>query len=403
MKRYEILGTIGEGAYGIVLKCQDKTSKEVFAVKKFKDKDSENLAIKKVLLRELRALRALKHPNIIKLLKSFKQNERLYMVFEYIPDSLLDLIEKSPDGIDMETIKKICYGIVKGLAFMHEQGLIHRDIKPENILITKDNKAKVIDFGFTRSLKENEELTSYVATRWYRSLELLFGSKYGPEVDIWALGCMMAELVNGDPLFPGDDYIDQLSQIYEAFGAFPSSFKQTIINNKELDNINFSQYFIGYDNTREFIEDNYSELADDDDFIDLLVATLNMDRSMRITAKEALNHPFFRSLREEEEALKNSFVCRNSKFVTPMSTINKASTSRVTLNNIKLQPIAPLRKTLFKANFNKRSTEVQKENRESLLPQIKTSGFKTSFKKTLQPYKMSIMNHRNKFSKNIFY
>ena len=109
------------------------------------------------------------------------------------------------------------YQLIKAIEYCHRHGIIHRDIKPENLLIDSEtNTLKLCDFGFARTLpNKNKEvnMTDYVATRWYRSPELLLGTNYGKEVDTWAIGCIMGELCDGEPLFPGDSEIDQLYQI----------------------------------------------------------------------------------------------------------------------------------------------------------------------------------------------
>ena len=107
--------------------------------------------------------------------------------------------------------------------------IIHRDIKPENLLVDKQKVLKVCDFGFARALSHGRgELTDYVATRWYRSPELLISTNYGKKFDIWAIGCIMAEMIDGEPLFAGEDLIDQLNVIMKVLGNFPSSLQQLI-------------------------------------------------------------------------------------------------------------------------------------------------------------------------------
>jgi cyclin-dependent kinase-like len=107
----------------------------------------------------------------------------------------------------MPAIRKIIYQLLKGLAYLHAQNIVHRDIKPENLLVSKDYKLKICDFGFSRQFKlEKEEgVTDYVATRWYRPPELLVGGEYGKEIDMWAVACIMCELLDGNPLFPGEN------------------------------------------------------------------------------------------------------------------------------------------------------------------------------------------------------
>lgn len=104
--------------------------------------------------------------------------------------------------------------------------VIHRDIKPENLLVTKDDSVKLCDFGFARTLgSEGSNLTNYVATRWYRSPELLITPAYGKKVDLWAAGCIMAEMIDGEAIFPGDNLLDQIDCIQKVLGNFPASLK----------------------------------------------------------------------------------------------------------------------------------------------------------------------------------
>ena len=153
--------------------------------------------------------------------------------------NLLEVLEEKPDGLDRDSVKFFIYQLLKAVDYFHRQNVMHRDIKPENLLIcSKTNELKVCEFGFARHISSksdmdqmgvssnqspngdeeqngnnNPELTDYVATRWYRSPELLLVSEnlpYGKEVDIWAVGCIMGELMDGQPLFPGDSEVDQL-------------------------------------------------------------------------------------------------------------------------------------------------------------------------------------------------
>lgn len=296
MNNYEIQGFLGEGAYGIVLKAISKKTREVVAIKKFKDKDTENPAIKKVIVRELRALRGLKHPHIVELREAFKQSERLFLVFEFCEQSLLDLQNKSPDNrLSLATIQTITKEVLMALEHMHSRQMIHRDVKPENILITSDGRAKLCDFGFARTVKkEPEALTDYVATRWYRAPELLLSPRYDSAVDLWALGCVLGEMVDGDPLFPGENFHDQLRCIHRALGAFPPNYRALCFQHPEFSALDFTSYFETPKNhDPNFLKHRYLPKCNSPALVDLIEKLLCLDFRGRITAKEALDHHFF--------------------------------------------------------------------------------------------------------------
>ena len=135
MQKYEVLGMIGEGAYGVVLKCKCNENGDIFAIKKFKESEDDEL-VKKTTMREVKILKMLQHPNIVDLKEAFRKKKGIvYLVFEYVPSNLLEVLERSPDGLDIRTIRILLYQIFKGLAYLHSQGVIHRDIKPENLLV----------------------------------------------------------------------------------------------------------------------------------------------------------------------------------------------------------------------------------------------------------------------------
>lgn len=130
----------------------------------------------------------------------------MYLVFEYVNNNLLEILEKKPSGLNPELIKQCIYQTLKGIAYLHSMNIVHRDIKPENILVSDKMGIKLCDFGFARVIKPGDvNMTDYVATRWYRAPELLVGDNYSKEVDMWALGCIFGELIDGNPMFPGEN------------------------------------------------------------------------------------------------------------------------------------------------------------------------------------------------------
>ncbi|CAL8126736.1 unnamed protein product [Orchesella dallaii] len=219
MEKYEPLGVVGEGSYGVVLKCKCRDNGKTVAIKKFIDsEDDQN--VRKIALREIRVLRKLRHENLVNLIEVFRRRKHIYLVFEFIDHTLLDQLEQKSHGLDEDTCRKYIYQILRGLNFCHENNIIHRDVKPENVLVSKNGIVKLCDFGFARNMcGPGEVFTDYVATRWYRAPELLVGDiAYGKEVDVWALGCLFAEMMTGEPLFPGDSDIDQLFLIAQCLG-----------------------------------------------------------------------------------------------------------------------------------------------------------------------------------------
>lgn len=152
MNKYEIIGIVGEGAYGVVYKAKCKETGDFVAIKKFKEPEEDEIA-KKTIVREVKMLRLLKNKYIVLLNEAFKRKGWLYLVFEYIEKNLLEVLEDNAVGIDPKRLRLFIYQIIKGVLYCHKHNVVHRDIKPENLLINpKDNLLKLCDFGFSRPL-----------------------------------------------------------------------------------------------------------------------------------------------------------------------------------------------------------------------------------------------------------
>ncbi|MEN2498735.1 MAG: Cyclin-dependent kinase-like 2, partial [Marteilia pararefringens] len=175
--------------------------------------------------------KSLRHENVVSLLDVFRRRGRLYLVFEYIEFTLLDHMErKNGTGLTASACKRLIHQMIEALHYMHSRNVIHRDLKPENVLVSQEGLVKLCDLGFARSVANTSTLdtpvnsnavlmTEYVATRWYRAPELLIGETcYGKPVDIWALGCIIPEMMTCQPLFPGSSDLDQLYQIVRCVG-----------------------------------------------------------------------------------------------------------------------------------------------------------------------------------------
>lgn len=231
MENYETLGVIGEGTYGVVMKARHRETGQVVAIKKFKDSDDDE-NVRKTSLREVRVLKQLRHDNVITLLEVFRKKGKLHLVFEYVEKTILEVLERKPNGLDEGEVRRYTYQLLRAVDYCHSHNVIHRDVKPENILISKNGALKLCDFGFARPMSVGGRYTDYVATRWYRSPELLVGDvEYGKGVDVWAIGCIFAEVSNGMPLFPGESDVDQLAHIVRCFGKLTTKQAQTFRRN----------------------------------------------------------------------------------------------------------------------------------------------------------------------------
>jgi len=241
MEKYDNLGVIGEGSYGVVIKCKHKESGQIVAIKKFLETEDDP-GVKKIALREVRMLKRLRHEHLINLIEVFRRRRKLYLVFEYVDHTILEELEENPSGLDEDTARKHVFQVLRAINFCHQNNIIHRDVKPENILVSKLGVVKLCDFGFARMMANAGEIyTDYVATRWYRAPELLVGDPaYGKEVDIWAIGCLYAEMLSGDPLFPGDSDIDQLFHIVKCLGTLCQRHRDLIAKNPIYNGINIA-------------------------------------------------------------------------------------------------------------------------------------------------------------------
>uniref|UniRef100_A0A336M7F5 non-specific serine/threonine protein kinase n=1 Tax=Culicoides sonorensis TaxID=179676 RepID=A0A336M7F5_CULSO len=218
MNRYITLNQLGDGTYGTVVLGQRKDTGEKVAIKRMKRKYySWEEAMS---LREVKSLKKLSHANVVKLKEVIRENDVLYFVFEYMQENLYQMIKDRETHFPETTVKSILFQVMSGLAFMHRHGFFHRDLKPENILCSGADVIKIADFGLAREIRSRPPYTDYVSTRWYRAPEvLLHSTRYSSAIDLWAVGCIMAELYTFRPLFPGSSEVDQLFKICSVLGT----------------------------------------------------------------------------------------------------------------------------------------------------------------------------------------
>uniref|UniRef100_A0A8C1SIJ3 mitogen-activated protein kinase n=1 Tax=Cyprinus carpio TaxID=7962 RepID=A0A8C1SIJ3_CYPCA len=249
--RYQNLSPVGSGAYGTVCSAYDDKTGLKVAVKKL-SRPFQSIIHAKRTYRELRLLKHMKHENVIGLLDVFtpatslEEFNDVYLVTHLMGADLNNIVkcQKLTD----DHVQFLIYQILRGLKYIHSADIIHRDLKPSNLAVNEDCELKILDFGLARHT--DDEMTGYVATRWYRAPEIMLNwMHYNMTVDIWSVGCIMAELLTGRTLFPGTDLF---------IGANPQA-------------------------------------------VDLLEKMLVLDTDKRITAAEALAHPYFAQYHDPDD------------------------------------------------------------------------------------------------------
>nr|ACO14721.1 Cell division control protein 2 homolog [Caligus clemensi] len=287
MEDFTKIEKIGEGTYGVVFKGRNRKTDEIVAMKKIR-LESEEEGIPSTAIREISLLKELQHPNIVCLQDVLMQENKLYLIFEYLTMDLKKFMD-SKSKMDLDLVKSYACQILQGILFCHSRRVVHRDLKPQNLLIDKEGAIKIADFGLARAFGIPVRVyTHEVVTLWYRAPEILLGSnKYSCPIDIWSIGCIFAELVNKKPLFQGDSEIDQLFRIFRVLRTptddiwpgvtqlpdFKATFPSWIDNN---------------------LDAQMKSL--DSDGLDLLQSMLHYDPAKRISAKQALKHPYFDNL-----------------------------------------------------------------------------------------------------------
>ncbi|CAL6057661.1 Kinase [Hexamita inflata] len=311
MNKYEILGNSGEGAYGVVLKCRNKETNSLVAIKKFKDLDDpEDLNFRKTTLREIKLLKNAIHPNIVRLLEAFKRKQRLYLVFEYCDSTILEMLEKS-NGIQMDEVRTLTFQIIRSVDFLHSNHIIHRDLKPENLLVLnttiQKQPAKVVklcDFGFARHVNapgaakdyQPQDLTDYVATRWYRAPELLLNATdYNASVDVWAIALIIVEMITSQPLFPGDSDVDQLYLIQKVLGNMTRKQMEKFLRNPKFIGIKMPDLH----GRVEGLEKRLQSKIKDKNLLFMLENMLKMEPSERWTCAQCLASEWFDPCRKQ--------------------------------------------------------------------------------------------------------
>lgn len=295
-QRYRDLKQVGTGSYGTVCSAVDSRTGTKVAIKKlYRPFQSEIFA--KRAFRELRLLKHMKHENVIGLLDVFTADLSLslfddfYLVMPFMGTDLGKLLKLQ--RLSEEKIQYLVYQMLKGLKYIHSAGIIHRDLKPGNLAINEDCELKILDFGLAR--QADSEMTGYVVTRWYRAPEIILcWMHYTQTVDIWSVGCIMAEMLQGKPLFKGSDYLDQLTEIMKITGTPPPEFVS------KLESEDAKQYI----KTLPKMEKKDLEKVlstTNPQAVSVLERMLLLDPESRVAAADALTLPYFSEFREPGE------------------------------------------------------------------------------------------------------
>lgn len=288
-KRYEKIEFLGEGQFATVYKAKDTQTDEIVAVKKIKlgSREEAKDGINRTALREIKLLQELHHQNIIGLLDVFGHRSQVSLVFEFMETDLEIVIRDLNIIITPAHIKSYILMTLEGLEYLHMNWILHRDLKPNNLLLDKDGILKIADFGLAKQFGSPSRIyTHQVVTRWYRAPELLFGArKYGTGVDIWAVGCILAELLLRTPLLPGESDLDQLDKITRAFGTPTEEIWPGM---KKLPDFVLFKEQIGTPLEHIFT-------AASDDLLELLAKMFHWCPVKRCTTTEALQMRYFRN------------------------------------------------------------------------------------------------------------
>ncbi|RLV94272.1 Negative regulator of the PHO system [Spathaspora sp. JA1] len=289
MNRFQQLEKLGEGTYATVYKGRNRATGALVALKEI-NLDSEE-GTPSTAIREISLMKELDHENIVTLYDVIHTENKLTLVFEFMDKDLKKYMEVhgSQGALDLKVVKSFMFQLLKGIMFCHDNRVLHRDLKPQNLLINSKGELKLGDFGLARAFGiPFNTFSNEVVTLWYRAPDVLLGSRaYTTSIDIWSAGCIFAEMCTGKPLFPGTANEDQLIKIFRLMGT---------PNERTWPGI--SQYANYKNNWQIFVPQDLRLIVPTLDSLglNLLQSLLQMRPEARITARQALQHPWFHEI-----------------------------------------------------------------------------------------------------------
>ena len=281
---YIKLDPLGEGTYATVFKGRNRRTNEIVALKEI-TLDAEEGA-PSTAIREISLMKELDHPKIVRLLDVRHTETKLTLVFEYLSKDLKKYMDALGGVLPPTLIKSFMFQLLRGVAFCHDNRILHRDLKPQNLLISEHGVLKLGDFGLARAYGiPVNTFSNEVVTLWYRAPDVLLGSRnYSTPIDIWSAGCIFAELVTNRPLFPGKNVDDELIRIFKLLGT-PNETTWSGLSRLPLYRSDFAYY------PPQDLSTVFRTL--DPVGLDLLQQMLRLPPSQRISAHDALLHPYF--------------------------------------------------------------------------------------------------------------
>ncbi|XP_058245710.1 cyclin-dependent kinase 17-like isoform X5 [Hemibagrus wyckioides] len=295
LETYIKLDKLGEGTYATVYKGRSKLTDNLVALKEIRLEHEEGAPC--TAIREVSLLKDLKHANIVTLHDIIHTDKCLTLVFEYLERDLKQYMDDCGSIMCVHNVKIFLFQLLRGLAYCHRRKVLHRDLKPQNLLINDRGELKLADFGLARAKSvPTKTYSNEVVTLWYRPPDVLLGStEYSTPIDMWGVGCIFYEMITGRPLFPGSTVEDELHLIFRILGTPTEESWPGVSTSEEFRNYNFPRY------RPEPLVNHAPRIDSDGD--DLIMQLLKFEARQRISAEEALRHPYFKCLGEQVQHL----------------------------------------------------------------------------------------------------